>query len=214
MINSISKTVKDYSELIEKQARIEYKRLPSNYLIDFSEVLNIAATAVYVVLTTHKGQEYNKSYMSTAIKWAIRNELRRRYRWYSARTKVVDEQEDDEDGAKREEIRETIYEAVLSIDEMEEGENPVQIKDDSTAAPDDYTELKELSKAVREAIEKLPEREKEVIKARFYDNRKIRELARDYNISSSRVSRVIQTALNRIKKELSKKNIVAENLNL
>jgi hypothetical protein len=56
-----TKTINDYADLIETLARVEYNRLSSSHLIDYSELVNIAATAVHVVLTSHKGYEYNIS---------------------------------------------------------------------------------------------------------------------------------------------------------
>src|SRR5215813_6615344 len=79
---SAGKTVKDYVDLIETVSRVEYSRLP-NHLIDFSEVVNIGAIAIHVLLTSNPDREFNVTYLSTAIKWAIRNELRYRYKWYS-----------------------------------------------------------------------------------------------------------------------------------
>ena len=91
-----AKSINDYSSLIETLAKIEYNRLSSSHLIDYSELVNIAATAVHVVLNSHKGYEYNISYISTAVKWAIRNELRRRYKWYSLKTKQAKEDDTEE----------------------------------------------------------------------------------------------------------------------
>ena len=37
-------------------------------------------------------QRYNSAYIATAVRWAIRNELRNRYKWYSLKHTNVEEQ--------------------------------------------------------------------------------------------------------------------------
>ena len=148
-------------------------------------------------------ENYNKSYISTAIKWAIRNEVRRRYKWYSLKTKRTAVPDEDD----KNEIRDAIYKTILSIEEMADAENPTQIKDDSRS-PEENIVFNELSAGLKEAIKKLPQRERDLIEAKFYKDKKLRELAEDFNISPSRISRIIQAGLNKIRKELEKNNLV------
>ena len=109
---SIRKSLKEYNELIETIAKIEFKKLSSAYLIDFSELVNIGIQVVHHLCTTSDISKYNSSYISTAIKWAIRNEVRRRYKWYSQKTKKesLPTQNDIND------LREAVYKTILSID--------------------------------------------------------------------------------------------------
>lgn len=206
------KTVNDYVDLIETVARVEYSRLP-NHLIDYSELVNIGAIAIHVLLTNNPDTEYNVTYLSTAIKWAIRNELRYRYKWYSLKTVNVEstgseESEGESAGegfeAEKNQVREAVYETILSVDSMLEAENPHEIKDDSYT-PEERTELKEMAKIVREAIAKLPERERQIIEARFYKHKKMREIGEQFNISPSRISRIVQSGLDKIKAELKRR---------
>lgn len=213
--NIAVKSLSDYADLIDTVARIEYNRLSSsNHLVDYSELVNIGAFAVHIILTTNKKSDYNISYISTAIRWAIRNELRRRYKWYSFKHKAQKEESEDmlkesEDSinVNQEYVREAIYEAILSIDEMSDPENLTQIRDKSFT-PDEILEFGELSKAIREAIKRLPTREKTILESRFYKGKKIREIASDLKISTSRVSRVLQTGLDKVKVELLKQELV------
>jgi RNA polymerase sigma factor (sigma-70 family) len=210
------KTVNDYVDLIETVARVEYSRLP-NHLIDFSEVVNIGAIAIHVLLTSNPDREFNVTYLSTAIKWAIRNELRYRYKWYSLKQVSMDNSQDDasgggEDGegagsgfeAEKGKVREAVYETILSVDGMMEAENPHEIKDNAYT-PEESTEVKEMAKVVRDAIAKLPPREKEIIEARFFKNMKMREIGETFNISPSRTSRIVQSGLDKIKVELQRR---------
>jgi RNA polymerase sigma factor (sigma-70 family) len=207
------KTVNDYVDLIETVARVEYSRLP-NHLIDFSEVVNIGAIAIHVLLTSHPDREFNVTYLSTAIKWAIRNELRYRYKWYSLKQvsmesddSSADASDDEVSGgfeAEKGKVREAIYETILSVDSMMESENPHEIKDGSYT-PEENSELKEMAKIVREAIAKLPEREKQIIEARFFKNMKMREIGETFGISPSRTSRIVQSGLDKVKLELQRR---------
>jgi RNA polymerase sigma factor (sigma-70 family) len=206
------KTVNDYVDLIETVSRVEYSRLP-NHLIDFSEVVNIGAIAIHVLLTSNPDREFNVTYLSTAIKWAIRNELRYRYKWYSLKQVSMDsgdssDGDDDEVGggfeAEKGKVREAIYETILSVDSMLEAENPHEIKDGSYT-PEENTELKEMARIVREAIAKLPERERQIIEARFFKNMKMREIGETFGISPSRTSRIVQSGLDKVKLELQRR---------
>ena len=99
-----------------------------------------------------------------------------------------------------------MYKTILSIDEMAEAENPTQIKDD-TRTPEELIVFNEMSNAIKEAMKKLPPRERDLIEAKFFKDKKLRELSDDFNISPSRISRIIQSGLNKIKKELEKHNL-------
>ncbi|EKE02678.1 MAG: hypothetical protein ACD_20C00346G0005 [uncultured bacterium] len=210
---STEKTVNDYIELIETIARIEYTRLKTSaHLIDYSELVNIGAIAVYIILTNSKYSDFNISYMSTAIKWAIRNELRRRYKWYAFKHQSHKEDSKDivdgnTEGIDQCQIREAIYGAILSIDDLADAENPVQIKD-SSLTPEENLEFGELNKAIKNAIKYLPPRERMVLETRFFKDKKIKEIAEDLKISSSRVSRIIQSGLDKIKENLKKQELL------
>ncbi|MDD3014663.1 MAG: sigma-70 family RNA polymerase sigma factor [Candidatus Gastranaerophilales bacterium] len=211
--NSPVKSLNDYVGLIETVARIEYSRLAYlSHAIDFSELVNIGAMAIHIILSTHKNTEYNSSYLSTAIRWAIRNELRRRYKWYSLRhqkEKIEDEENppSEEIEVDQEQIREAIYETILSLDDLAGAENPTQIKDKSFT-PEESLEFTELSRAIRACIKCLPVREKMILENRFFKGKKIKEIANELKISSSRVSRIIQSGLDKIRAELQKQELV------
>lgn len=200
---AIRNSLREFNDLIETIAKIEFKKLSSSYLIDFSELINIGTQVIHHLCTSSNIENYNKSYISTAIKWAIRNEVRRRYKWYSLKTKKTPAPTDE----NKSEISDAIYKTILSIDEMADAENPTQIKDDSMS-PEDSIVFNELSSGLKEAIKKLPQRERELIEAKFYKDKKLRELADDFNISPSRISRIIQSGLNKIRKDLEKNNLV------
>ena len=192
------KTYKDYMDLIDVVSKVEFKRLNNNYMVDFEEFQNIAIITVHTILEENPDKEFNVTYLSVAIKWAIRNELRRRYNWYSTKA-------DDDFG--KDQVREAIYETILSIDEMAEGENPQQISD-TAMGQEEAAELSEINAAIREAIKKLPLRYREIIEARFYHDKKLKDLSADYNLSPSRITRIIQSGLEKVRNELKKQCLV------
>lgn len=191
--------LKEYKELIETIAKVEYQKLSAGHLIEYLELVNIGTQTLYNLFKTSDPAQFNNSYLSTAIKWAIRNEVRRRYKWYSFRNQK--NPEDNED------LREAVYKTILSIDEMADSENPTQIKDEGRN-PEESMEFFELKKEIVDVIKKLPKRERDLIESKFFKDKKLKEISSEFNISPSRVSRIIQAGLNKIKNELSKQNIV------
>ncbi len=195
------KTYKDYMDVIDVVCKVEYKRLNSNYIIDYEEIQNIAIFTVYTLLQENPDTDFNVSYLSTAIKWAIRNELRRRYNWYGIKTGG------NENELGKEQLREAIYETILSIDEMAEADNPTQISYDSRSL-EENAELIEINSAIKNAIKKLPPRYREIIEARFFHEKKLKDLSDEYELSPSRITRIIQNALEKIKKDLQKQTFI------
>lgn len=186
--------LRDYKELIETIAKVEYQKLSSTHLIEYLELVNIGTQTLYDLLKTADAEQFNNSYLSTAIKWAIRNEIRRRYKWYSFKQK--------RSSGEHEDLRAAVYKTVLSIDEMAEAESPSHIKDEGKN-PEEFAEFVQLKSEIVEVIKKLPQKEKELIESRFFKDKKLKDIAIEFNISPSRASRIIQSGLDRIKKELS-----------
>ena len=195
--------IKNYQELIDTLAKVEYKKLSSKHLIDYSELINIGTQVIHRLCSNSAPDKYNKSYLSTAIKWAIRNEVRRRYKWYV----LKNHQEFFVDEENQSTISEAVYKTILSVDEMAENDNPTQIRD-IKRNPEEKILFFELSESIKSAIKRLPQRERELIECKFFKDKKLREISEEFNLSPSRISRIIQSGLNRIRKELSKQNLV------
>ena len=116
-----------------------------------------------------------------------------------AKKQVVEEENGD--------LREEVYKTILSIDEMQDAEVPTQIKaDDKT--PEECIELSELKAEILESMKKLPQRERELIEYKFFKEKKLREIAEEFNISQSRISRIIQSGLDKIKRDLKRQGII------
>ncbi len=194
--------LREYKNFIETIAKVEYQKFSVSNLIDLQELINIGTHALYILFMSNPPEHYNNTYLSTAIKWAIRNEVRRRYKWYTLKNKrQTSEIEDSQD------IRCEVYKTILSIEEMQEAEVPTQIKaEDQT--PEEAVEFVELKAEIIEAIKRLPKRERELIENKFYRNKKLREIADDFNISQSRISRIIQAGLVKVKKDLKRRGVI------
>ena len=190
-----------YKDLIETISKVEYKKFSNLGLIEYSEVLNLANYTVYYLVSNSKHKDlYNASYLTKAIKWAIRNEMRRRYKW-----SVIKNQE-----SEQEKIKDAVYKTILSIEEMAEADNPTLIKD-NTGTPEDKIELLELKHRICELMKNLSQREQDLIEAKYFYDKKLKDISAEFGISQSRISRIIQNALEKIKKELLKQEVINEN---
>ena len=95
-------------DLIETISKVEYKKFSNLGLIDLTEVISLANYTVYYLVNNSKNKDlYNTAYLTKAVKWAIRNEMRRRYKWY-----VMKNQEN----AEQEKIKDAVYKTILSIE--------------------------------------------------------------------------------------------------
>jgi RNA polymerase sigma factor (sigma-70 family) len=188
--------LREYKDLIETIAKVEFQKFSGSHLIDLPELVNIGNHTLYILFSKRPPSDFNVTYLSTAIKWAIRNEVRRRYKWYSLKNKT----EDDD-------VRTEVYKAILSIDEMQEGETPTQIKAEERT-PDECAELVELKAEILNSMKKLPQREKDIIECKFFHDKKLKDISEEFGISQSRISRIIQSGLDKIKKDLRKQGIL------
>ncbi|MCD7780756.1 MAG: sigma-70 family RNA polymerase sigma factor [Candidatus Gastranaerophilales bacterium] len=212
--------IKDYIEIIEKVAKVEHKRIPS-HMVDYDELVSIGIIAIQVMIKDKTEEElarYNNAYIATAVRWAIRNELRNRYKWYSLKHSNVDSQDEDSGeegtdagtGITPGKVREAIYETILSIDSLaaaaSDNDSPFDFIKDPSALPDEKAEISELGRVIREAIAKLPQKERTIIEYRFYRNMQVKEIAQQIGLSSSRITRIIQSSLNTVKEYLNKRD--------
>ena len=206
--------IQDYIELVEKVAKVEHRRIPS-HMVDYEELVSIGIISIQALIknkTPEQLEKYNTSYIGTAIRWAIRNELRNRYKWYSFKqTKAEDINkegaETSPDGLEvsPEKVREAIYETILSIDSISDNsdnDSPFDFIKDNDALPDEKLEIVELGRIIREAIAKLPSKERTIVEYRFYRNMQVKDIAAQVGLSSSRVTRIVQSSLNYVREYL------------
>ncbi len=205
--------LKQYVSIVQRVAKIEQRRVP-NHMIEYEELVSIGIIAVQAMIkgkTEEQLQKYNDAYMGTAVKWAIRNELRHRYKWYSMKQKT---EGDAEDGAEGDEnssgsVKEAVYQTILSIDSLaaaaSDNDSPFDFIKDPHAMPDENAEIVEMSRLIKEAIANLPQKERTVVEYRFYRNMQAKDIATMIGLSPSRITRIIQGALVQIREYLKSK---------
>ncbi|MBO8430743.1 sigma-70 family RNA polymerase sigma factor, partial [Spirochaetes bacterium] len=182
--------LREYKSLVETIAKIEYQKFSISHLVELPELINIGNHTLYILFKNSKPEAFNTTYLSTAIKWAIRNEVRRRYKWYSLKNRKAQIESDESISDSADELRCEVYKTILSIDELQESDVPTQIKaEDKT--PEENVEFGELKVHILEAIKKLPKRERELIEYKFFKEKKLREISDEFEISQSRISRII-----------------------
>ncbi len=207
----------EYIDIVKKVAKVEQRRIPS-HMVEYEELVSIGIIAVQVLIknkTEEQLEKYNSAYIATAVRWAIRNELRIRYKWYSLKHKADDEYDEDEAAEgidmQQAKVRESIYETILSIDGLaasaSDNDSPFDFVKDSHAMPDENAEISEMGRMIREAISKLPPKERIVVEYRFYRNMQVKDIAQQVGLSSSRVTRIVQSSLNFVKDYLNSKEL-------
>ncbi len=206
--------LKRYLPIIEMVVKKEYKSIPS-YLAEYSELINVGLLTVNKLLkdVVKTKKTYNSSYIAQAVKWAIKDELRVKYNWYGvkqAKSKDAIEDssgylEDQSAGSSyssnvKEEENERVFETILYLDDFQrETASKEQLTSDELAR----LELVELKDALKRAIDKLPPKHKQVIELRFYEGKKGNDIAEWLGVTPSRVSHMIQDAIEKVRQSLA-----------
>ncbi len=220
MAITLQSKLNDYIEIIQKVARVEYRRIPS-HMVDCEELVSIGIIAIQALIKNKTDEQiarYNSSYIATAVRWAIRNELRNRYKWYTLKHKKEEEVEEGDskaDGSSLDvsptKVREAIYETILSIDSIasasSDNDSPFDFIKDNSATPDEKAEITELGKIIREAIATLPQKDRTIVEYRFYRNMQVKQIAQQVGLSSSRITRIVQSSLNSVREYLQKRGM-------
>ena len=213
MIMQNKNKLQEYIDLVQRVAKVEHRRIPS-HMVDYEELVSIGILAIQALIknkTPEQLERYNAAYIATAVRWAIRNELRIRYKWYSLKHKP-DEEYDEEEAVEgmdmqKAKVREAVYETVLSIDGLaaaaSDNDSPFDFLKDPHAQPDESAEISEMGRMIRAAIAKLPPKERTVVEYRFYRNMQVKDIATQVGLSPSRVTRIVQSSLNTVKEYLN-----------
>ena len=219
--------INQYIGIVQKIAKLEQRRVP-NHMVEYEELVSIGIIAIQMLIkdkTEEQLANYNEAYIGTAVKWAIRNELRHRYKWYTLKHKSDEEAESSSDFSYSEDnsnpfdsgedmgfsisptkVREAVYETILSIDGLAaaatDNASPFDFLKDPSAMPDEQAEIIEMSKLIKQAIARLPQKERTVVEYRFYRNMQAKDIANTIGLSPSRITRIIQFSLNQIREYL------------
>ena len=210
--------LKRFLPIVEMVVKKEFKTIPS-YLAEYSELINIGLLSINKLLNdvAKNKKTYNSSYIAQAVKWAIKDELRVKYNWYGVKQSKAKDSSDEsssefnneyEDqssegnvttGAQEAET-ERVFESILYLDDFQrENISKDQMSTDELAR----LELLELKAALKRAIDKLPPKHKQVIELRFYEGKKGNDIAAWLGVTPSRVSHMIQDAIEKVRQSLS-----------
>lgn len=209
--------LKRFLPIVEMVVRKEYKTIPS-YLAEYSELINVGLLSINKLLKEvyNNKKTYNSSYIAQAVKWAIKDELRTKYNWYGVKqTRSKDNEYEggvagdypkeiagEEEGydLTKEEAAEKVFETILYLEDLTHENIPHdQVDKDELAR----LELLELKAALKQAIEKLPPKHRKVIELRFYEGRRGNDVAAELGVTPSRVSHMIQDAIEKVRQTLS-----------
>lgn len=206
------KILKRFLPIVEMVVRKEYKSIPS-YLAEYSELINVGLLSVNKLLNevAKSSKTYNSSYIAQAVKWAIKDELRVKYNWYGVKQGRQKELEEElpnaeinssgEEEFTKEEATERIFESILYLDDMtRETASQEELTQDELAR----LEVLELKAAIKRAIDKLPPKHKHVMELRFYEGKKGNDVAEELGVTPSRVSHMIQDAIEKVRGFLAK----------
>ncbi|MFM7468633.1 MAG: sigma-70 family RNA polymerase sigma factor [Vampirovibrionales bacterium] len=222
--------LKSYVQLVEKVAQVEYYRVPQ-HMIDLEELVTTGLMAIQNLIQGKSPEQLNKlntSYLATATRWAIRNELRSRFRWYTMQTSWQQEEFEPEESATSEAstseddtatvrpmvsgAKRPYYTNILSIDgiaDSGEGDTPYDFIKDHSFTPDEDLENTELIKSIKKAIQDLPPKERTIVEYRFYRNMQVKDIASMIGLSSSRITRIVQGAIETIRQTLKAQHQLA-----
>lgn len=81
MIMQEKNKLQEYIDIVKKVAKVEHRRIPT-HMVEYEELLSIGIIAIQALIknkTPEQLERYNSAYVATAVRWAIRNELRIRY---------------------------------------------------------------------------------------------------------------------------------------
>lgn len=207
------KILKRFLPIVEMVVRKEYKSIPS-YLAEYTELINVGLLSVNKLLNevVKNSKTYNSSYIAQAIKWAIKDELRVKYNWYGVKQGRQKESSSEnmtsgdatsggEEEITREEATERVFESILYLDDMtRESVSQEELTQDELAK----LEVLELKAAIKRAIEKLPPKHRLVMELRFFEGKRGNDVAEELGVTPSRVSHMIQDAIEKVRVFLAK----------
>lgn len=197
----------EFIPLAEMVARKEIGSMPS-HLADFRELVNIGLIKINELIddSFKKGQIYKPSYIIQGIRWDFKNKKRKdsSQRGEFRRTVTTTIESVDDGQFNLLEIQEAVISSVMAIDD----EDMSDLADGNAVDPEENAMLLEFKKYLHEAIALLPDNYRRVIELRFYKGLKGVEIARMLDISSARVTRIIQDAVKQMQTYFSEKKLL------
>lgn len=201
------KALMEFVPLAEMVARKEISSMPS-HLADFRELVNIGLIKINELIDDafKKDQIYKPSYIIQGIRWDLKNKKRKdaSQRGEFRRTVTTTVETIDDGKFNLLEIQEAVISSVMALDD----EDMSDLADTKAVDPEENAMLLEFKKYLFEAIALLPDNYRKVIELRFYKGLKGIDIAEMLNISSARVTRIVQDAIKQMQVYFSEKKLL------
>ena len=218
--DAFQELIEYYHPFAEMMAKKQYKLLgfTSRDYDDFLQNASIGLMDALSKFDGTKGIEF-LAYASIRIKGEILNGIRQlseknSYYAYTQRIKqeridaIVEENEAHEKGSNVEQIGSMIIELAFSHMLEEMVEYGVQVK--APATPYQICKLSELKHSIAQYIERLPEKEKSIIKWHYFEWMTFQEISDLLGVTKGRISQLHHKGLKRLKAlSLDQKELIA-----
>ena len=199
-IHLTKEQLQKYVDVVRLVAYAEYSRLDySNanlFFVDYEELVSIGIIAVQVLIYDKTPEQLERYegigvfYVATAVRWAIRNEMRIRYQWYKLHNMDSYREEEgmfnETDSIKQKwdvvvGIYSTIYEMFEQLGEDDYGEVEKEVSD--------------MWGLINEAIDALPPKAKNIARDKIVLELSLSELEKKYqDLSKDRVKRLLTSS--------------------
>ena len=184
-----------YIDIVQAVARMEHSNI-KNLSVEYEELLSIGIIAIQVMIknkTEEQLSRYNDIYIATAVQWAIRNEMKIRYKEYESKDVVISDDPNYND-YKQFSVRVNVYRVVGNLYNFKDGIEDSPFKEVIL----NYANL------IREQIESITtDNDREVIHDVIFSEKTIDEIAKERKMSYHEAVVKVNSILDEIKKGLA-----------
>lgn len=164
-----------YIDIAQAIARIEHSHI-KNLNIEYEELLSIGIIGVQVMIknkTKEQLSKYNTMYIATALQWAIRNELKIRYKDYRINDIII-VNDSTSDELKKFSVRASIYRVIGELYNYKNNLGGSSFKE----------EILSCVSVINKQIEAMPlDADREIINKVIFGNKSINDIASEQGMS-------------------------------
>lgn len=186
--------VQHYIDIVQAVARMEHSNI-KNFSVEYEELLSIGIIAIQVMIknkTEEQLSRYNDIYIATAVQWAIRNEMKIRYKEYNNKDVVINDDPSYND-FKQFSVRVKIYRVVGNLYNFKDN-----IEDSSFKEVILY-----YANIIGKQIESIfSDNDREIIHDVIFSEKTIDDIAKERKMSYHEAVVKVSTILDEIKKGL------------
>ena len=184
-----------YIDIVQAVARMGHSNI-KNLSVEYEELLSIGIIAIQVMIknkTEEQLSRYNDIYIATAVQWAIRNEMKIRYKEYKSKDVVISD-DPNYDDFKQFSVRVNVYRVVGDLYNFKD-----RIEDSSFKEV-----ILNYANLIREQIESITtDDDREVINDVIFSEKTIDDIAKERKMSYHETVVKVSSILDEIKKGLA-----------